>query len=708
MRRMKLMIVLVAFGLTVSAVQATETLVQPTDATASSADSSRPATDAIDGSGLSDTTIVETGDAIPAIYPSHNTDSGDMWRSPNGDDGIGDWIAFELGGAYDLIGFHLWNYNETWGDDSQIEAERGIQVATVEYSTDNGANWTSLGDMTFTQASGSSDYTGEDYSFPGPIVGVTDIRFTVVSNFNNADRSGISEVRFIETDALSGAHTPDPAYGEENVGVDLANRNVPGTVSWMAPTDPNVDAVFGYNVYMDPNETKVLNATPASTDLEFKSLQSGGQTDTRFDPGEDLAYLTEYHWRVDAVVDFDYVSGSTINDANTVTGAVWAFATIGEQALVTPVSPALTVVDADTTSIELSVTATNADTYQWYKEGVGVLSNGADYDGVTTDTLTIYDVQLADEGNYYCQVDNNLSGTDPVDSVPGLVMTKRLIIYYPLDTSSIVNGNEVTPDVVSGYDMMLASDVSQPGDGLDFPTLVTDDLNVQIGTGALLFDNSDSGDPNSHWGQYATAGDVDMEDMGIGFTVELWMKWAGDNGLSSHGLVVRRNAWGSGQMMWGIETRPANDGSVYFGTNGNATALVSFDAGTWNHIAVTHDGDSTARVYVNGEFEAQHTNVPYWGGVDSPLMLAAANYDAATGAASNFFSGIIDDVKFYNYPRTTAEIAQDYLAIEGGWVCDNEGTEDLTYDFNGNCQVDLGDFAMLAADWLNDNRIYPN
>ena len=77
-----------------------------------------------------------------------------------------------------------------------------------------------------------------------------------------------------------------------------------------------------------PNQTKVFNATPASADLLYKSLQSGGQTGTSFDPGADLAYDTTYYWRVDAVVDLASVPGTTIAEATTLTGSVWSFDTI--------------------------------------------------------------------------------------------------------------------------------------------------------------------------------------------------------------------------------------------------------------------------------------------------------------------------------------------------------------------------------------------
>ena len=49
-------------------------------------------------------------------------------------------------------------------------------------------------------------------------------------------------------------------------------------------------------------------------------------------------------------------------------------------------------------------------------------------------------------------------------------------------------------------------------------------------------------------------------------------------------------------------------------------------------------------------------------------------------AADPYFNGVIDDLKIYSYARSTKVIAQDYLQLKGGWVCDNEDY-DLLYDF---------------------------
>jgi hypothetical protein len=61
----------------------------------------------------------------------------------------------------------------------------------------------------------------------------------------------------------------------------------------------------------------------------------------------------------------------------------------------------------------------------------------------------------------------------------------------------------------------------------------------------------------------------------------------------------------------------------------------------------------------------------------------------------------------YNYARTTEQIAQDYLAVRGDWVCNYE-LYDLPFDFDGDCRVGLADFAMFAEAWLDSYRIYPD
>jgi hypothetical protein len=50
------------------------------------------------------------------------------------------------------------------------------------------------------------------------------------------------------------------------------------------------------------------------------------------------------------------------------------------------------------------------------------------------------------------------------------------------------------------------------------------------------------------------------------------------------------------------------------------------------------------------------------------------------------------------------EVADVYHAVTGLGVCTE--TYALTYDYDGNCVVDLADFAVLAKNWLSCGR-YP-
>jgi hypothetical protein len=71
------------------------------------------------------------------------------------------------------------------------------------------------------------------------------------------------------------------------------------------------------------------------------------------------------------------------------------------------------------------------------------------------------------------------------------------------------------------------------------------------------------------------------------------------------------------------------------------------------------------------------------------------------------FNGLIDELKIYNYIRTTEEIAQDYMDVRTDvtYVCNSEDEDLDIWDFDNNCRIDITDLAELVSQWLEHDRI---
>lgn len=122
---------LAVISVAISSVNAA-TVIQPTDVDASSVFSSTfPEELVINGSGLSDATIVETGDPVPSPWPTNKNNGSSSPQSNwiSGTTAPDEWIMFDLGQSYELGGMHIWNYNHT-GFES-----RGIKEVNIKFAT---------------------------------------------------------------------------------------------------------------------------------------------------------------------------------------------------------------------------------------------------------------------------------------------------------------------------------------------------------------------------------------------------------------------------------------------------------------------------------------------------------------------------------------------------------------------------------------------
>ncbi len=206
----------------------------------------------VDGSGLNDA-------------DQHSTVSGDMWvAGAPADEPL--HIQYEFDRIYKLHQMLVWNYN--------VQFEKllgfGVKDVTIDYS-ENGADWTTLGDAQLNQATATANYAANTtVDFAG--VPARYVRLNVNNAYGAMGQYGLSEVRFLYIPAQ--ARQPEPADEATDVSVATA-------LNWRAGRE-----AASHEVYLgtDPNALAPAGTAPANS----------------YTPDE-LALGTIYYWRVDEV-----------------------------------------------------------------------------------------------------------------------------------------------------------------------------------------------------------------------------------------------------------------------------------------------------------------------------------------------------------------------------------------------------------------------
>ena len=504
-----------------------------------------------------------------------------------------------------------------------------------------------------------------------------------------------------------------PVNSDGTSGILISQSHAQATLHFKAAGDPNglrepqlpvnPDVLGHYiyvsggaadaNLYLLDYVEQIHNADPYLTD---PNVSYGPIT---LDQG------TAYSWQVEEAFDDGTGSPYAAGDPNnTIWGPVWTFTTIAATPQILS-GPVYAIADESGNASFTVTTGLVATDFRWFKV-VGaqdtaengetddiVLTNSGIYSGTDTATLSIAGATVADEGQYYCIAYNGDPDADGIPSVPSpaaWLWIPRLVSYYPFEVMNDVEGTSVTPDTVGGFDMtMMSADT-----GTDVPVLGAGMPELAPDAYSLQFDNPAGSDPNSADGQYAIAktGVADYADI----TISVWVYWNGG------GVWQRIVDFGNNTDEY-IFLTPSNGGEMRFAVKNVdeqyiATSPLPVDE--WTLVTATLNGD-TARLYVNGELKATGSIT------HDPIDFAPTlNYVGKSQWPDPYFNGMLDDLKIYNYARTTEQIAQDYLGVKGGWVCNNE-LYDLPYDFNGNCIVDLGDLAIFAGAWMDSYRIYP-
>lgn len=169
----------------------------------------------------------------------------------------------------------------------------------------------------------------------------------------------------------------------------------------------------------------------------------------------------------------------------------------------------------------------------------------------------------------------------------------------------------------------------------------------------------------------------------VSYTLEAWV-------LLDPADVIRQPFISKGPDFGNYTLGVLGDGTpeyVHQTTEGNYSccpALARVPFGVWTHVAVTHDAGTT-RIYLNGQLNGSGSFAPPQvlnmfdlvfgaaGGPNSPM------FGPAVGSGwSDFHSGLLDEVRIWNFARTDLEIAGSYNRIV------NPGTPGLVGYWNFN------------------------
>lgn len=389
-------------------------------------------------------------------------------------------------------------------------------------------------------------------------------------------------------------------------------------------------------------------------------------------------------WRVDTVTDDSTLDG---------TGETWVFMTkttypqiITEPAddLVGAGSDAVFTVEAFNPQNGSSIVGLS---FKWYKAGSPdqQLSDGTEYAGTTTDTLKILAVDLDDEGEYFCRVTLDSNG-ETIDSQTTSLTVGWLVAHYAFDEnandSSIQANDGIWPDPV-----LEAYNTTSP----------------VIGSGAVIFMGNDpnTGNPNSYINIGADAAPNPQTQAGIKAgegSISCWFKTSSSATMAICGTL---NDGDSTAFQLNLNDGAQGRLRVYVQGQEYGTTDLSADADPnsvlneqWHHVAFTWSELAfEGVVYLDGlSIFTSETLLSVMAEWQYPMLIGARNN---RGIVDQYFVGELDELKIYNYPLTPQDVAYQYLAGPAESLC-----QPPEYDLDGDCIVDLADFALIADDWL--------
>lgn len=215
----------------------------------------------------------------------------------------------------------------------------------------------------------------------------------------------------------------------------------------------------------------------------------------------------------------------------------------------------------------------------------------------------------------------SLAGCGSGSSSPSV----ELVAHYPMDGQAI--------DVVGGYDGVLNG------------TTPAVDRNSGVDSALLLDGQSD----------YVEVPSPAFLDNLNSFTVTVWVNPDATYGQLENGHIDIVSRWGLGgangaSLLIGVDASGAVLAAVSDGTQSTwLSSGVNLPVNIWNFLAVTRD-DRALTIYLNGVAIAEALG---------PVAMQSSSYALDFGrepVGGNYFSGVIDDIRFYSGAMTFAQL----------------------------------------------------
>ena len=149
---------------------------------------------------------------------------------------------------------------------------------------------------------------------------------------------------------------------------------------------------------------------------------------------------------------------------------------------------------------------------------------------------------------------------------------------------------------------------------------------------------------------WVTVPDASSLDLTTGMTVEAWVRPAALGGWRT--VVFKERPGGVVYGLYADQAAGRPLGQVYIGSERSAIGTSALPLNVWSHLATTFDG-SVVRLFVNGVLVGTSSI--------SGSMTASTGVLRIGGNSiwSEWYAGLIDEVRVYSRALTAAELQQD-------------------------------------------------